>query len=103
MREEIYDMMRFWLDKGVDGFRMDVINQLAKQDGFPNSQHPENISYLGNNPGIVLYVGENRGEPDTLFHFEVCDYMENWDMQWFRDNQRRWYEGMWERDGTRSF
>jgi oligo-1,6-glucosidase len=38
VREEIFDMMRFWLDKGVDGFRMDVINFLAKAPGFPD--HP---------------------------------------------------------------
>ncbi len=38
VREEIYDMMRFWLDKGIDGFRMDVINLLAKQAGFPDAK-----------------------------------------------------------------
>ncbi|WP_019418989.1 glycoside hydrolase family 13 protein [Paenibacillus sp. OSY-SE] len=126
VREEIYDMMRFWLDKGIDGFRMDVINLLAKQAGFPDAANPDDISYLGNNPGIheylqemhdkvlkhydiftvgeipfvtpedgVLYVGEERGELHTLFHFEVCDYMAHWDMQRFKEIQKRWYEGMW--------
>lgn len=126
VREEIYDMMRFWLDKGIDGFRMDVINLLAKQEGFPDSPHPDNISYLGNNPGIhdylremhdkvlqhydvftvgeipfvtpedgVLYVGEDRGELNTLFHFEVLDYIAYWDMGKFKDIQKRWYDGMW--------
>ncbi|MDO7907248.1 alpha-glucosidase [Paenibacillus sp. JX-17] len=134
MRDEIYAMMRFWLDKGIDGFRMDVINLLAKQAGFPDSEFPENISYLGNNPGIhdylhemhervlkdydiftvgeipfvtpedgLLYVGEERDELDTLFHFEVCDYMEHWEMQRFRDIQRRWYEGMWGRGWNSQF
>jgi oligo-1,6-glucosidase len=126
VREEIYSMMKFWLDKGIDGFRMDVINLLAKQEGFPDAETPEDISYLGNNPGIheylhemhekvlkhydvftvgeipfvnpedgVLYVGEERGELDTLFHFEVCDYMAHWDMRRFKEIQKRWYEGMW--------
>lgn len=126
VREEIYDMMRFWLDKGIDGFRMDVINLLAKQQGFPVAEQPENISYLGNNPGIheylqemnekvikhydiftvgeipfvtpedgLLYVGEDRAELDTLFHFEVCDYMPHWDMHRFKEIQKRWYDGMW--------
>ncbi|MFC3885071.1 alpha-glucosidase [Bacillus songklensis] len=126
VREEIYRMMRFWLDKGIDGFRMDVINLLAKIDGFPDAQNPQDISYLGNNPGIheylqemhekvlkhydiftvgeipfvtpedgVLYVGENRGELHTLFHFEVCDYMESWDMMKVKEIQKRWYEGLW--------
>jgi oligo-1,6-glucosidase len=43
----------------------------------------------------VLYVGEDRGELDTLFHFEVCDYMAHWDMKRFKEIQKRWYEGMW--------
>jgi oligo-1,6-glucosidase len=33
-RAEIYSMMRWWLDKGIDGFRMDVINMLSS-DGCP--------------------------------------------------------------------
>ena len=32
VREAVYEMMRWWLDKGVDGFRMDVINLIAKPD-----------------------------------------------------------------------
>ncbi|PLR99269.1 glycoside hydrolase family 13 protein [Bacillus sp. T33-2] len=32
LREDIYKMMRFWLDKGVDGFRMDVINMISKKE-----------------------------------------------------------------------
>ncbi|MDO5750013.1 MAG: alpha-glucosidase [Rothia sp. (in: high G+C Gram-positive bacteria)] len=34
VREEVYDIMRFWLDKGVDGFRMDVINLISKPEDF---------------------------------------------------------------------
>lgn len=127
VRQEIYKMIRFWLDKGVDGFRLDVINLLAKQEGFPDAEDPYDISYLGNNPGIheylqemheqvfrhypdvftvgeipfvtpedgLLYVGEDRNELHTLFHFEVCDYMERWDMLRFKEIQKRWYEGLW--------
>ncbi len=40
MKEEIYDMMRWWLDRGADGFRMDVINLLCKTEGFPDAQGP---------------------------------------------------------------
>lgn len=35
VREGIYDIMRFWLDKGILGFRMDVINTIAKAEGLP--------------------------------------------------------------------
>lgn len=36
LREEIYDMVRWWLDKGVDGFRLDVINYISKVPGLPD-------------------------------------------------------------------
>ncbi|HEX8505366.1 MAG TPA: alpha-glucosidase [Hymenobacter sp.] len=35
LREEIYSMMRFWFDKGIDGFRMDVIPFISKDTTFP--------------------------------------------------------------------
>ena len=35
VRETVYDLMRFWLDKGVDGFRMDVIPMISKRLDFP--------------------------------------------------------------------
>ncbi|WP_108805020.1 alpha-glucosidase [Aquimarina sp. Aq107] len=37
VREEIYNAMRFWLDKGVDGFRMDVIPLISKPVGYPDA------------------------------------------------------------------
>ncbi|MFC5528843.1 glycoside hydrolase family 13 protein [Cohnella yongneupensis] len=37
LREEVYKMMKFWLDKGIDGFRMDVINFISKADGLPSA------------------------------------------------------------------
>ncbi len=126
VRTEIYKMMRFWLDKGIDGFRMDVINLLAKIEGFPNAENPLNIHYLGNNPGIhdylqemheevikhydvftvgeipfvtpqdgLLYVGEDRQELHTLFHFQIADDMPDWDMLRYKDIQQTWYDGLW--------
>ena len=38
VRKEIYDMMKFWLDKGIDGFRMDVINLISKVQGLPDGE-----------------------------------------------------------------
>ena len=37
VRAAIYDMMRWWCDKGVDGFRMDVISLISKPDGLPDA------------------------------------------------------------------
>ncbi|WP_406686129.1 alpha,alpha-phosphotrehalase [Rossellomorea vietnamensis] len=36
VREKLYDMMHFWLKKGVDGFRLDVINLISKDQTFPD-------------------------------------------------------------------
>lgn len=36
VRQEVYDLMKFWLDKGVDGFRMDVIPFISKREGLPD-------------------------------------------------------------------
>ncbi|KAF0824633.1 alpha-glucosidase [Cytobacillus firmus] len=125
VREEIYRIMRFWLDKGIDGFRMDVINLLAKQKDFRDAANPYDLSYLGNNPGIheylqemnhevlkhydimtvgeipfvtpedgLLYVGEDRNELHTLFHFQVADDMPSWDMLRYKEIQKQWYEGL---------
>jgi oligo-1,6-glucosidase len=36
LRAEMYDMMRFWMDKGIGGFRIDVVNLLKKPAGLPD-------------------------------------------------------------------
>ena len=38
LREEIYKMLRWWLDLGVDGFRLDVFTRLKKPAGFPDTK-----------------------------------------------------------------
>ncbi|WP_067621464.1 glycoside hydrolase family 13 protein [Alicyclobacillus acidiphilus] len=62
LRQEMYRMLRFWLDKGVDGFRLDAIALLAKQENFPDSDEPENLSYLTNNPKLHDYLREMNEE-----------------------------------------
>ena len=52
VRDDVYDVMRFWLDKGVSGFRMDVIPFIAKQPGLPDLDteqltHPEFVYASG--------------------------------------------------------
>lgn len=37
VRNEVYNIMRFWLDKGIDGFRMDVINYISKTEEMPDT------------------------------------------------------------------
>ncbi|KAJ3524783.1 hypothetical protein NM208_g11915 [Fusarium decemcellulare] len=40
VRKKVHDVMRFWLDRGADGFRMDVINFVSKDQSFPDSDQP---------------------------------------------------------------
>lgn len=64
VRYEIYDMMRGWLDKGVDGFRMDVINMICKNPKFPDapaldgSRYQWGGRYFINGPRLQYYLRE---------------------------------------------
>ena len=58
LRENLIDMINWWLEKGVDGFRMDVINYISKPAGLPNGD--ETIGALMGYPGIeTYYYGPN--------------------------------------------
>ncbi len=64
VRNEIYDMMTFWLDKGIDGFRMDVINAISKVEDLPDAPNPTNKRYAWggqyflNGPNVHNYLRE---------------------------------------------
>ena len=45
VRREIYAMMRWWLDRGVDGFRMDVINMISKDPSLPDTEPRPGLPY----------------------------------------------------------
>jgi oligo-1,6-glucosidase len=65
VRGEVYDIMRFWLNKGVSGFRMDVIPFISKQDGLPDLSpatlaHPEFV--YANGPRVHEYLQEMNRE-----------------------------------------
>ena len=53
VRDELVDMINWWLDKGVDGFRMDVINYISKEEGLP--QGDQVIGNMMGFPGIEKY------------------------------------------------
>lgn len=62
LRQEVYDMMTFWLGKGIDGFRMDVINCISKVDGLPSAPGGEKLAWGGEfflcGPRIHEYLRE---------------------------------------------
>lgn len=69
LREEVYKMMRFWLDKGIDGFRLDAIALLAKREGYADVEQPDTINYLGNNPGVHEYLREMNEK--VFSHYDI--------------------------------
>ncbi|MEG1528444.1 MAG: alpha-glucosidase [Clostridia bacterium] len=65
VKQEIKDILKFWLDKGVDGFRCDVINIIAKAKGLPNGK--ANIALVGkehylNQPELYNILRELRND-----------------------------------------
>lgn len=63
LRNEVFDMMSWWLDKGVDGFRMDVINMISKVPGFPDGNQEGRLygdftPYVMNGPHVHEYLQE---------------------------------------------
>ena len=87
VRQQILAMMRWWLDKGIDGFRMDVVNFLAKAPGFPDAPQAPNETLkplvLGgklyaNQPGTHEILQEMNRE--VLSHYDAmsvgeCHYI----------------------------
>ena len=69
VREEVKDIMRFWLDMGVDGFREDVITFISKREGLPSSPY-----YFPIGTGIENYMhGPHLDEYLLEYRHEVLD------------------------------
>jgi oligo-1,6-glucosidase len=53
VRAAVYDMMNWWLDRGVDGFRMDVINFISKEQSLPDGPQAEGMLYGDGGPHFI--------------------------------------------------
>ncbi|NLP83688.1 alpha-glucosidase [Microbacterium sp. CFH 90308] len=70
VRTAIYDMMRWWLDRGIDGFRMDVINLISKTvgddgslaDGVGDGLYGDNRAHTVNGPRLHEFLHEMHRE-----------------------------------------
>lgn len=60
MRQGVYDLMNFWMEKGADGWRMDVIASISKDQNFPD--YPEE-------PGREYYTGKYHSNGPRLHEF----------------------------------
>ncbi len=65
VRDEVFNMMTWWCDKGIDGFRMDVISMISKVPGLPDGNQGEgalygDLSNTTNGPRVHEYLQEMR-------------------------------------------
>ena len=64
VRQDVFDMMNWWLKKGVDGFRMDVISLISKEPGLPDKEPGINgyatFNVSANGPHVHEYLKEMR-------------------------------------------
>jgi len=66
VREEVFKMMNWWLDKGIDGFRMDVINMISKVPGLPDApvmnqdRYQFGGQYFMNGPRLMEFLTEMK-------------------------------------------
>ncbi len=66
VREEVFRMMDWWLQKGIDGFRMDVINMISKVPGLPdapvtsNDRYQWGGRYFINGPRMMEFLTEMK-------------------------------------------
>ena len=64
VRQEIYKMINWWIDKGIDGFRVDAISHIKKEPGLIDMDNPHNLNYVSsfdkhmNVDGIHEYLEE---------------------------------------------
>lgn len=75
VRREVHDLMRFWLNKGVDGWRMDVINMVSKRQDFPEGRPlpgttlTDGGEHFLNGPRIHEFLQEMHRE--VLAHYDI--------------------------------
>ncbi len=81
VQDEMINIMRFWLDLGIDGFRADAVPYLYERDGTDCENLPETHIYLKrirrfideNYPGRILLAEANQWPEDVLPYFGVGD------------------------------
>lgn len=78
VRQAVYGMMRWWLSRGVDGFRMDVINLISKDTSLPDgsrrrgSRYGDGFPHYGHGPRVHEYLHEMN---EAVFGVDASCYM----------------------------
>lgn len=75
VRRALYDMINWWLDKGIDGFRVDAISHIKKKEGLPDLPNPKGLDYVPsfdghmNQEGIMDYLRELKAQ--TFARYDI--------------------------------
>ncbi|MCM3706566.1 MULTISPECIES: glycoside hydrolase family 13 protein [Cytobacillus] len=90
LRNEIYDMMTWWLEKGIDGFRMDVVNFISKVEGLPDDEpkpgkkYASGSKYYRNGPKIHEYLQEMNEKALSKYDVMTVGEMPGVNPEWAR-------------------
>lgn len=90
LRKEIYDMMTWWLEKGIDGFRMDVVNFISKVEGLPDDEpkpgkkYGSGSKYYRNGPKIHEYLQEMNEKALSKYDVMTVGEMPGVNPEWAR-------------------
>lgn len=93
VREQFHDILRFWLDRGVDGFRVDVAHGMIKEAGLPDYTPPVEGASMGGTGDSVLAPAIEDPEPlpDPPY----------WGQEGVHDIWRGWHQVLAEYEGDR--
>ena len=73
VRQEVFDMMTRWCEKGIDGFRMDVISLISKPEGLPDAPLMNELygdcGFCANGPHVHEYIREMNRK--VLSHYDL--------------------------------
>ncbi|CAD5990816.1 glycoside hydrolase family 13 protein [Agreia sp. COWG] len=95
VRQQMLDVLRFWLDRGVDGFRVDVAHGLIKEAGLPDYTPPADAGSMGGGAATALEPGVGADEtvdPATPPY---------WAQDGVHEIYRSWHEVLDEYEGDR--
>ncbi|CAF4297096.1 unnamed protein product [Rotaria sordida] len=68
LRQELYKVTRWWLDRGIDGFRINAVSHIKKKPGLPDLPNPKQLEYVSsfdyhmNVEGIEEFLTEFKCE-----------------------------------------
>lgn len=120
VRYALYEMINWWLDKGIDGFRVDAISHIKKEEGLLDMKNPKNLDYVPcfdkmmNVEGIQQYLRELKEETfdkyDIMTVGEANGVTSDNCLEWVGEEEGKFnmifqfgHIELWKEDGDKKF